>query len=94
MHDWVDMIIEKLWPVIWFKDEDIRSVMKNPSGANLSTKTVNNTLFVLEDMVVKKLSDPMSVKFGAIIHHGCISDGIHYLGVFAYYEPKKGNNVS
>ena len=94
MQGWIEIIINKLWDVSWVKDEDTQSVMKHPSSANLYTKTVNNTLFVLEDMVVKKLSDPMSVKFGAIIHHGCISDGIHYLGVFAYYEPEKGNNVS
>ena len=36
----------------------------------------------------------MNGKVGYIIHYGWISDGIHYLGVFSYYELKKGNNVS
>ena len=36
----------------------------------------------------------MSGKVGAIIHEGWSSDGVHYLGVFAYYELKKYNNVS
>ena len=68
--------------------------MKHSSSANVSTKTVKNTVFVLKDMAVKINSEQMSGKVGAIIHEGWSSDGVHYLGVFAYYELKKYNNVS
>ena len=68
--------------------------MKHSSSANVSTKTVKNTVFVLKDMVVKINSDQMSGKVGAIIHDGCSSGGVHYLGVFASYELEKDNNVS
>ena len=37
-HDWVEIIVNKFWPVIWVEDEDIQSVMKYPSSDNLSTK--------------------------------------------------------
>ena len=38
-------------------------------------------------------SDQMSGKVGAIIHDWWISDGVHYIGVFASYDLKKVNNV-
>ena len=64
------MVIKKLWPVIWVKYEDTRSVIKNPSIANIYTKTVKNTLFVLGEVVVKNISEQMSGKFGVIIYDG------------------------
>ena len=48
MHYWVEIIIKKFWPVSWVEDEYIQSVIKHPSSANVSTKTVKNILFVLE----------------------------------------------
>ena len=63
--------------------------MKYPSSANLYTKTVNNTLFVLREMAAKHISEKMSGKVGDIIHDGWRSGGVHYPGVFAYYELKK-----
>ena len=36
----------------------------------------------------------MNDKVVNIIHYGCISGNINYLGVFAYYGLEKGNNVS
>ena len=53
MRDWVEIIISKLCPSRWVEDEDIRSVMRHPYSSNLSTKTVKNTLFLLEEMVEK-----------------------------------------
>ena len=88
------MVINKLWPVIWVKDEYIRSIMKYLSSDNLCTKTVNNALIVLEEMVLKINSDQMNGKVGAIIHYRWRSDGIIYPVVFSSYELKKGNNVS
>ena len=61
MQGWIEIIINKLWDVSWVKDEDTQSVMKHPSSANLYTKTVNNTLFVLEEMVVKKIKSILMV---------------------------------
>ena len=63
--------------------------MKHPSSANLSTKTVNNIFFVLEDMKVKNISDQMNGKAGPIIHDGWIYDGINCLELFASYELKQ-----
>ena len=55
MHDWVEIILNKLWPVVWVKDEDILSVMKNPQGENVSSKTVKNILCVFEDISLKTI---------------------------------------
>ena len=68
--------------------------MKHPSSANSYKKTVKNTLFVLGEVVVKNISEQMSGKFGVIIYDGQISNGVHYLGVFASYELEKDNNIS
>ena len=38
MHDWLETIIKTLWTVICFEVEDIQSVMKHRSSANLSIK--------------------------------------------------------
>ena len=44
--------------------------------------------------MVKIISEHISGKVGAIIHDGCISDGVHFLRFFASYELEKGKNVS
>ena len=62
MHYWVEIIIKKFWPVSWVEDEYIQSVIKHPSSANVSTKTVKNILFVLEEMVVEKIQSILVVK--------------------------------
>ena len=83
------MVIKKLWPVIWVKYEDTRSVMKHPSISNIYTKTVKNTLSVLEEMVANKTSEHMSRKIGSIIHDGWSSDGVIILECLHLMNSKK-----
>ena len=85
MHDWVEMIINKSWPVIWVEDEYIQLVIKHLSSANLFTKTVQS-FFCLGGDGDGKHSEQINGKVGATVHDVWSPDVIHYLGVFEFYE--------